>query len=334
MNRPSSKLMIASVFMALVFIFSVTFTGETVVVSADAPVDADGGLALPLGAIDDRTPDYRFTKISYAVKYRVKVYATSAPDEPIYILKGNGDCASGLLCHLQATTSLKMVDINGNGYYFWTLEAKDPVLGWIMIYSRNEFRVYSTGFVSNFDTMKKWIPVYGTWSIKDLKYLKSKPYPGHYDSIVNKFQFTDGYVFEVTMKRKGAYGDEENYIIVKGQPDLTIDNEERWWSGVIFSYNNAGNCRLSYWSNKSVIVTRDWEYGCGVHQNDWNTLTLYVNSGMLYAYMNGVRFAKIAEPVDSGWVGIGGFEDDDVRDALLIDQARVYYTDTEPYPAP
>jgi hypothetical protein len=334
MNRSSGKLIIASVIMALVFIFSAAFTGRAVEVSADAPLDADGGIAFPLGPIDDRTPDYKFTKISYAVKYRVKVYATSAPTEPIYILKGSGDCESSLLCHLQATTNLKMVDINGNGYYYWTLEAKDPVTGWHMVYSHNEFRVYSTGFVSNFDSMKKWIPVYGTWSIKDLLYLKDKPYPGHYDSIVNKFQFTDGYVFEVTMKRKGLYGDEESYIIVKGQPDLTIENEERWSNGIIFGYNNAGNCRLSYWDNKSVIMINDWEYGCNVHQNDWNTLTVFVNSGMLYAYMNGVQIYKIAHPADSGWVGIGGFEDDDVRDGLLVDSARVYFTDTEPFAAP
>jgi len=334
MTKARFSLTIASIFFVLVLILVSALAGGASRVSADAPVDVDGGVAAPLGAIDDRMPDYQFTKISYAVKYRVKVYSTSNPAEPVYVLKGNGDCSLELICHLTPTINLKMVDINGKGYYYWSLEAKDPVLGWQMVYLKNDFRVYSTGFVSNFDTIKKWIPVYGTWGIKDLLYLKDKPYPGHYDGIVNKFQFTDGYVFEVTMKRKGINGDEESYIIVKGQPDLDIENEERWWKGIIFGYSNAGNCRLSYWNNKSVIVIKDWEYGCNIHQNDWNTLTVFVNDGMLYAYMNGYRFAKIAHPADSGWVGIGAFEDDDTRDTLLVDKAEVYFTETEPFPAP
>ena len=334
MTKSRIRLIIVSTLWVFTFIISSTLVGNTPLVWADAPIDVDAGFASPLGAITDRTPDYQFTKISYAVKYRVKVYSSHDPAVPVYILKGKGDCATGI-CHLQATTNLKMVDIKGNGYYYWSLEAKDPVLGWQMIYPENYFRVYSTGFVSKFDTISKWIPVYGTWSIVDPGYLKTKVVAGHVNSVVNKLAFTDGYVFEVTMKRKGLYNDEESFIIVQGQPDLTIQNQERWWNGMQFGYNNGNNCRLSYWDNKSNIGIKEWEYPCNVNQNGWNTLTVFVNDGMLYAYMNGVRFAKVVAPAESGWVGIGGFEDDDGESkALLVDKAEVYYTDTEPFTTP
>lgn len=333
MSTPRTSLIIVGTLFVLVFVFSSAFAGGTPRVSADAPIDVDAGYAEPLGAITDRTPDYRFTQVPGAVKYRVKVYSTLNPTEPVYILKGTGTCGpADFICYLRPTVNLKMVDIYGKGYYYWSLEAKDSALGWRTVFVRKDFRVYSTGFTSTFDSLSKWIPVYGTWSIIDPGYLKTRVVPGHVNSVVNKLQFTDGYVFQVKMKRKGLYNDEENFIIVKGQPDLSIQNEERWSNGIQFGYNNGNNCRLSRWDNKSNIPIQEWEYPCNVHQNDWNTLTVFVNDGMLYAYMNGVRFAKIADVADSGWVGIGGFEDDDGESkALLVDKAEVYYTDTEPF---
>lgn len=333
MNRSRISLIIVSTLFVLVFLFSSAFAGGMPRVSADAPIEVDGGFLQPLGAIFDRTPDYRFSQIPNTVNYRVKVYSTLNPSVPVYILKGKGNCSSiDFICYLRPTVNLKMVDIAGSGYYYWSLEAKDVVLGWRTIYAHSDFRVYSTGFTATFDTLSKWIPIYGAWSVIDPGYLQTKVVAGHVNSVMHKLQFTDGYVFEVKMKRKGMYNDEENFIIVKGQPDLSIQNEERWWNGIQFGYNNGNNCRLSRWDNKSNIAIQEWEYPCNVNQNDWNTLTVFVNNGMLYAYMNGVRFEKIMDLENSGWVGIGGFEDDDGESkALLVDKATVYYTDTEPF---
>lgn len=284
----------------------------------------DGGPTVPSPVNETFTkfPDYYFFTLPGATKYRVKVY-NFFTNELIYTLKGSGDCEFGY-CYLRPVLGLKFVDLSGaKGYYYWKRESKVGD-AWILDPTTYNFRVYSTGFTSLFTTLdNKWKPVYGTWSFTTAGYLKTKPVQGQYSSTVHKFKFTDDFSFEVKMKRKDE-ASAENFIIVKGFPDIDDVNEDGWYQGISFGYNNAGNCRLDRWNLLSRETISDWAYGCNVKPYDWNVLSIFVHDGMLYAYMNGVEIYKIADSVDYGWVGLGGYEDDSVGNALLVDYARLW----------
>lgn len=325
MTKSRISLIIVSILLVLAFIISSTLVGNTPQVLADTPIEVDAGPVVPspVNEIYTKYPDYYFFSVPGAVKYRVKVY-NYFTDELIYKLKGDGDCDYGY-CYLKPELGLKFVDISGaKGYYYWTREAK---LGeaWVPDPTEYNFRVYSPGFTSLFTTADaKWKPVFGTWSFTTTGYLKTKPVQGEYTSIVHKHKVTDDYSYEVKMRRKDD-SSAENFIIVKGFPDLENSSEDGWYQGISFGYNNAGNCRLDRWNMLSRQVIYDWEHGCNVKYNDWNVLSIYVHDGVLYAYMNGVEVYKIADDVDFSWVGIGGFEDDSERNALQVDYARVWY---------
>jgi hypothetical protein len=196
----------------------------------------------------------------------------------------------------------------------------------------NFFQVYAWDYTTDFFTLKKWQPTYGEWSVLLPETLKVKPLQGQFASLTYKKKVTSGYVFEVRMKRNANESGADNFIIVKGQPDLSL-GEDGWGKGIMFSYDNAGNCRVDRWSLNSLTNIVGEYYGCNVRTGDWNTLTAFVYNGFVHFYMNGVELesSPLKDSDDYGWVGIGAYEDDMERNALLVDSASVTYTTIEPY---
>lgn len=336
MTRSRLSLNIVSTIFVVVFVLVSVLAGGAQRVWADTPVDGDGGptVPYPVGATYSKFPNYLFFAVPFAEKYRVKVYDTRPePDVLVYILTGRPGICSGGICTLSAPVDipLKQVDLSDQkGYYRWTMEAK--VYGeWSMDPSVNNFQVYAGNYSTDFTSLKKWRPTYGVWSVLLPETLTVKPPQGQYASLTYKNKVTSAYVFEVTMKRNAKESEAGNFIIVKGQPDLSL-SEDGWGKGIMFSYDNAGNCRVDRWTSNSLTTIVDEFYGCNVRSGNWNTLTAFVYFGFVHFYMNGVEvIPPIKDSDDYGWVGIGAYEDDSIRNALLVDSASVRYTTIEPY---
>jgi hypothetical protein len=311
----------------LILSLSATFTP---VMSQGVDEFVDFAVVSPLGAINTKLPDYTFAAVATATKYRVKVYTTASPDVPVYILKGSGNCSFPAgVCYLRPDLKLKVLDFYGKGYYFWTLEAKLNGVTWHMVFDHNEFQVYSQGFNSTFVTLNKWLNFKGTWSIVDPGYLKTKPPSGYYSSILHTHRFADDYVYEVMMKRKAEEA-APSFIIIQGQPDFETAGTDAWYSGLIFAYNNLGKCSVNYWKNHSIATYISWtSVNCNVVPYGWNKLTAYVSDGDVSLYVNDVLFQTIPDAITNyasptGYMGIGGIDDDSLLNALFVDYAKVY----------
>ncbi len=335
MTRSRISLTIVSALLVFVFVFSSAGAGSIPNVSADAPIDVDGGPTVPwpVNVTYDKFPDYTFYPVVLAEKYRVKVYNTRTA-ELLYTLRGGPRICTNGVCTLSAPDiALKFVDLTDRkGSYYWTLEAL--VLGAWTAPESHTFQVYDWDYSTKFLTLKKWQPTYGVWRAVSPGYAKVKPAPGQYASLTYKNKVTTGYVFEARMKRAALELTASNFIIVKGQPDLD-PSEDGWGKGIMFSYDNIGNCRVDRWLGYSLTTIVDEFHGCNVRTGDWNTITAFVYNGFVHFYVNGIEAVPpIKDSDDYGWVGVGGYEDDADKNALLVDSAKVQYTTVEPYTIP
>ncbi len=336
MTRSRISLTIVSALLVFVFVFSSAGAGSIPNVSADAPIDVDGGPTVPwpVNVTYDKFPDYTFYPVVLAEKYRVKVYNTRTA-ELLYTLRGGPRICTNGVCTLSAPDiALKFVDLTDRkGSYYWTLEAL--VLGAWTAPESHTFQVYAWDYSTKFLTLKKWQPTYGVWRAVSPGYAKVKPAPGQYASLTYKNKVTTGYVFEARMKRAALELTASNFIIVKGQPDLD-PSEDGWGKGIMFSYDNSGNYRVDRWVSNSLVSVVGETYDGVIRTNDWNTLTAFVYNGFVHFYINGVEIyeSPIKDSDDYGWVGVGAYEDDAEKNALLVDSAKVQYTTVEPYTIP
>ena len=275
--------------------------------------------------IFDKTPLFRFTDFSAygATKYRIDVWqGTNLTVAPLYTYKGAGVC-DGTECTMQPGIALKKADINGNGYYTWRVRAR--VAGeWPVLWDQSFLTVLSSGFTSYFDTLeKKWLTVQGTWTLKDGGYMKTLGIPGQLSSMVEKHVFTEGYTYEVKLKRKVELNS-PSMILFSGNTD-SLNADGYWYDGYFFSITNAGNWVLGKISEGSV-ATLGSGYSADIKPFDWNKLAVVRSGSDIMLYVNGELVTHASDATfGDGFVGFGMVEADSAKSALLVDWAILDY---------
>lgn len=283
-------------------------------------------------AVYTKTPKFRFTEFPGATKYRIDVW-NDITDELVYTFKGTGNCSAGE-CWLKPSTSLKIYDISGvKGQYLWRVRAK--VNGeWPPLWSQATFAVLSTGFTSTFDlNANKWLALCGEWTVVSPGYLKTKGVLDTTASILRKELFTDGIVYEVTMKRK-VEADTTNRVFFFGYPGETYTGG-LWEDGYVFEYTNDGHWSLIRVDDYSKTYLVEEVYTDAIIPYSWNKLTIWSHYSNIHVWVNEQYLGAYTDSTYSeGWVGIGMFEGDAEKSPLLVDKAKAYYSDIAPYATP
>lgn len=283
----------------------------------------------------DTTPDFRFTELAGATKYKIEVY-NSYDNALLYTYKGAGVCEGGY-CTLTPSTTLGIYKWNSTtGRYNWHVKAKYGG-SWQTSWSGNSgIFVLSDGFVSTFNADKKgWKPLNGDWSLDSSAYLKdSGSTAGKWHSVYQK-NFTWDFIYQVRMKRPA--GNDMIAITFWGIPVLDPVHGDCWTDGIYFQYTNLQD--YSIWRT----VGDSWEFVVSPTHSDairpyqWNTLTVVVYFPYQYYYINGnyLGWTDIAS-MGSGWAGIGYYPTA-VGQSLLIDKATLeainMYSTLTPDPA-
>lgn len=284
--------------------------------------------------VKNRTPRFKFTRVEGAKRYKVQVFDVNA-DEVYYTYKGvcMPDISPADECWMQPLIELKTKKLgNVGGDYKWRVRAR---VGdeWLPFSDYAYFTVISKGFNSTFDVdAQKWSTIAGKWWIVQPGYLKTKGVTDVTASIIQKEYFIDGMVYEARMRRKVE--DSPNRLYFHGYP---FPNEAAGWDdGYYFQYRNDGTWSLIKTENGTPSVIIGWTFSEFIKPYDWNKLTVFTDTPNLYFFINGEYVGKaIAEiTFTSGWVGIGMRESDAEKSPLLVDWARLYYSELPPYTIP
>lgn len=255
----------------------------------------------------DTTPDFRFTELVGATKYKIEVY-NSYDDSLLYTYKGVGICEGGY-CTLTPDTVLGIYKWNKTtgldsttGIYYWRVKAKYAGM-WQATWSDTSYiLVLSEGFVSTFNVDKVgWKYVNGAWSRVAPGYIKA---PGEDDRLYSAFQknYTWDFVYQVKMKRTTSLND-ANAIIFWGYPTLEVDYE--WTNGIYFQYTN--NQSFAIWKNVNGTWSwiQGWTTSTTIRPYEWNTLSVVVMYPQIYFFINGryIGWYSITAP-SVGWAGV------------------------------
>jgi len=277
-----------------------------------------------------RTPRFTFTPRAGASQYHLVVVDTMAtPDKLVYDFYGTGTC-NDLICTMQPANALMTYRFEAlkGGTYYWAVEAMVGGL-WKGLSSGAYFAVLSSGFNSTFDTdTSKWRAINGTWERTPAGFYKTLGVTNQVASAMQKEFFANDYVYEVTMKRKVE--DSYNRIFFQGEPfPLGVDNT--WAHSYIFGYYNTGTWAL--WRYESGTYT-ELRSGTSpfIRKYGWNTLTVWTDYPYIHMWINGAYLGNVYDNVyDSGFVGVGQYENDSLASALVVNSATLTYSAVAPY---
>ena len=300
-----------------------------------APLDSEPQIIFPRNTmVFNTTPKFRFTPADGATKYRIDVWeGTDTSGLLLYTIKDKGTCnVEGTECWIKPPTALRARVYKGwDGNYFWRIRAKvnDE---WPPSWSQVGFTVLSQGFNSTFDlNAKKWIQLSGTWAVTGTGYLKTK---GLYDTtatILQQNMFTDNLVYEVLMRRK-VESSSSNRLLFMGDPgDSYVDGF--WEDGYVVDYTNEGKWSLFVSSDYTKTYLVQEEFTTAIQPFGWNKVTVWCHNGEILVWINNHFLGTYPDGTyNSGYVGIGVFESDEASSALLVDNAKTWYSSNAPYP--
>lgn len=300
--------------------FNPSQTGPSVDATAPYPLYPDYDIVI------GKIPTYYFAQNYGASKYKVEVW-DYYKGEVAYTLKGNGNC-SGSICSLTPTINLKTSGLDGKGYYAWWVRGKfgDFWGGWS---NSTDFYVFANGFKSDFSTSKKWYSLGGSWPIISPGYVKIGGFPYSTTSIVEKEEFLDWYVYEVTMKRKNNYP-HPNTLYFSAYP--YFDGSGEWQRGYAFDYANDNTYMIRRIDSGVSTTLRGWTYTPHIKPFDWNKLTVWQDPPYLDFWINGQYLGWVSdETYTNGYAGIGFYRPDYSKSPLLVDSAKLTYSTGQPY---
>ena len=186
-------------------------------------------LQTPHDTILDKTPLYKWTKVSGATLYQYQVYQGS-----ILVLDKSPDSGicGALYCEKSPAETL------GYNAYKWRVRAFSGG-AWKPWSAYKTFTVSPPSFSSHFNgaSMEGWARKGGgTWSLESSNYLYTSGMANYFTSAYKTVgQFTDFDYSAQVLK----YGASPAYLAVRMGTDLYYSASE-WIPGYIFGYNNAG----------------------------------------------------------------------------------------------
>lgn len=303
------------------------------------PAQAVSETPVPITPVDgvvlfNKIPVYYFTRAAGAIEYQVNVVDQST-GLTVNKITGPGTCGI-TYCSLKSTVALSTfrLDTKVDPQYYWQVSARFTS-GWGDPSSQANFSVYAKKFNSTFDLdAKNWMG-YGNWRRVDPGYFKARGTPGVFTSAIQVEKFTDGYVYDVKMRRRGTPespdADSPNRLYFNAFPTvLGVDGS--WFSGYYFQYTNTGQWSLLKVNNGgSPVSIVNWTDSPYINKFGWNRLTVWVKSPNIYLWMNGIYLGYYPDYfITPGWVGIAMYEEDIDVTPLMVDSAKVVYSSIRP----
>jgi hypothetical protein len=280
----------------------------------------------PNGTITDKTPTYKWSRVTGATKYRIQVYQGAIK---VFSKDYTSTACSGSTCSGTPANTLAYKN------YKWQARAYiggawKPWSAWM------NFTVAAPGigFNSQFTSdAAGWIAHKGVWSVAGGSYTT----PGvdtYYASVSHANNYTT-LTYQARLKRVGC-STCPNHLCIRGTP-TPLDPDGRWNKEYKFAFSNE-----DYWDNTkgsiavfrvygaSVTALRPWTSTTGINSGNWNTLKVVASGIQLRFYINGaLKWSGTDSDFASGRVGIGMRGGSLVGDKLWVDWAKLATTVTD-----
>ena len=271
----------------------------------------------PSGNITDRTPTFRWSKITAATNYQFEVRKGTAL---VYTKTVTSAACGATTCSNTPTTSLAYAA------HKWRVRAKVGGL-WKAWSAYKNFSVQSSAgsFNSTFTSNSAgWTPVNGTWIVGGGTYQT----PGVSDSFTSSRRTTNYSIFtyEVRLRRSGCSGCSYG-IMFNGSP-LPVGLGARWNQGYGFYINDSDQYSIWRYDYGSASGLVTWTTYSPI-TTDYNTLKVTYNKTSKYVqfFINGVRIAYgYYSSYQSGQVGLTMFNDATLGNRLYVDWATLSLT--------
>ncbi|MFH2038504.1 MAG: family 16 glycoside hydrolase, partial [Chloroflexota bacterium] len=276
----------------------------------------------PSGTITDRTPTYKWTKISGATYYQYQLYRGTTL---VYTKTVSSSVCGATTCSNTPTNILAYAA------YKWRVKAKVGGI-WKPYSAYKTFTVSNpnAGFNSDFNGTKTgWSNVTGTWNIFGGKYLHSSGLLGTGASAVHINNYAN-FTYTVRMKRSGTGTGEANRIIIRGDPSALVGTN--WWKpSYYFQYTNDGSYSVyAVTTSGTQIALKSWTTSSAIVKSGWNTLKVVaVGSSLKYYINNTLVWDGSDSSLTTGQVGFGFYRGPDPG-VLDVDWATLAVMTSDP----
>ena len=266
----------------------------------------------PSGVGKDRTPTYKWSKITGATKYQYQVFkgSTKVIDKVIT----TSGCTS-TYCSNTPTTS------RADYTYKWHVRAyKSGAWGAYSAYK--DFNI-ANAFSSSFNgSMTGWAKKAGAAWGKTSTAMYTNGLTNKWSSAYRLNSIYDKFTFTAKVKRE-ADTNSANYLVVRG--GSSVDSYDyQWYPDYIFGYANDGY--YSIWKLDSTgyaTALQTWTYTSKIAKKDWNTLKVYGNGTTFKFYINGTLVKTITNSIyTKGYVGFQMYKQS-TSGKFLVDSASV-----------
>ncbi len=269
----------------------------------------------PSGTITDKTPTYKWIKVSGATQYSIQLVKGTTT---VYTKTTAGTCGTKY-CTYTPTTTLGLFT------YKWRIRAKIGGV-WKAYSPYKTFTIKTeTGFNTDFNgTAPGWSVVKGTWGFLSSAYYKTAGIVDKWSSIVhvNNYPKLD---YQARMRRKGCLYCSNNLAIRSTVNPLKSDY--LWNKAYLFQYSNDKYFSVWEVAPGGSTALKGWTYYAGLNAYSWNTLRVTASSGSLKFYINGSLVWSGSDPtLTTGQVGIMMYrynDSDTDPEQFLVDWAKL-----------
>jgi len=288
---------------------------ENYVYYAKAASTTKPTLVAPAGTITDRTPTFKWNKVSGATQYRFQVYRGTTL---LYTKTVPASACGTTQCANTPPTILQ--------YAAHKWRAQAAVGGvWKPYSAYKNFTVSApaTGFNSTFNgSAAGWSSVRGAWNVYVSKYYRSIGLADKGASAKHTGTYGN-FTYEARMKRSGVCTSCSNRLIIRGNPNR-LDSTYWWEPSYVFQYTNTGSFSVYEMSSTGVATAlKPWTSSSAIVKNGWNNLKVIANGNLLKFYINNVLVWSGSDPtLKTGTVGLGFFRYSDAGQ-LLVDWAKL-----------
>lgn len=311
-------------FAVLPILLVIVFIAAAFLPDANALAQDTRGVAIetisPHGTITDKTPAYKWSKVTGATIYRFQVWQNST----LVLDKSPDSSACGTtICTRIPTFAL------GTKVYKWRVKYfKDAT--WSAWTPFMSFTVSAAGFDNQFQTngdLEGWARKSGgTWSVVDSKFLYTSGLPDTFSSAIKVGKYYTDFEYEARMLR---YGPDVNYIAFR--MGNTVGADGLWYPGYIFGYTNDGQYGVFKIDATGAVTTiQAFTSSAAINKDAWNALRvsaigsnfiIYINSTLVYTFSD--------SSYKRGTVGIITWrEDSSVMWNYFVDYAKLIVIQT------
>ena len=268
----------------------------------------------PSGAIYERSPNFQWTALKDATKYRLQVSKNGVLQ---YSSITDPSVCTETLC---AFTPAPLLAIDKP--YTWQVQAKFGSY-WGPLSSPLKLNVLSTGFESLFSVNAAgWSVVKGEWFVNPSGYYKTWSTLNKITSVIQANNFPT-LTLEARMRRNQGSAELPTRLHFRTATS-PLDSAGQWANSYYFQYTNAGY--FSIWKAVDGVNTAllPWTASSAILPYDWNALKVVANGPDMEFYINGTLVAYGSDDsLADGRVGVSVWRGSDPRAPLVVDWVKV-----------